>query len=228
MNRVNRINRVNCMLARIGILGGILFSIGDALLFLTPHFDSEHDARLDWDAMPVWRFGLSALVGIAGMFCLLCGVLSMYRAIRERCGRVICTTWLIGIGGTVLTAFGHFTLGAWEPLQYKAMKAAGLAAEQITQIISAQMPWIYAIDAVTVLLLTVQFISFQMIVFSGKLGCPKWMFLLGNYTMTAIGFALYVPLRMIGLQGLCGGFESLGEGLMYLIPLLYWKKKGAD
>ena len=58
MNRVNRINRVNCMLARIGILGGILFSIGDALLFLTPHFDSEHDARLDWDAMPVWRFGL--------------------------------------------------------------------------------------------------------------------------------------------------------------------------
>ena len=59
MNRVNRINRVNCMLARIGILGGILFSIGDALLFLTPHFDSEHDARLDWDAMPVWRFGLT-------------------------------------------------------------------------------------------------------------------------------------------------------------------------
>ena len=95
----------------LGILGGVIFFIGDALLFLTPNFQMETDARMDWPTMPLWRFGASAICGIAGMVLLFFGVAAMYHALcNEEASSKIKGLW-ITVKISFLAAILTFIIG---------------------------------------------------------------------------------------------------------------------
>lgn len=210
----------------LGILGGVVFFIGDALLFLTPNFQMDTDARMDWLTMPLWRFGTSAICGVAGMVLLFFGVASMYHALcNEKASSKMKALWITGAIGTSLTAFGHFAIGCWEPMQYKAMTSIGLTEEQIETVVSVQSPWINAISGIAIILLVVQCVTYICIILKGIIKCPYWMAIFNNLVIAAIGMLLYFVMRPFGIQGLCSGFESLGEGLMYISSFWYWTKE---
>ncbi|MDD3231315.1 MAG: hypothetical protein PHE09_19195 [Oscillospiraceae bacterium] len=219
--------KTNRILSLLGILGGVVFSVGDALLFLTPDYSPAENAGINyWQDMPMWRFGLSGVLGILGMLLLLCGVTAMYHAVRQRYGKAVQRWWPIGGLATVLTSLGHYLVGVWEPMQYKAMLATGLTADQFTAVIAAQRGWVDAMTYIVIALLMVQLAAYVYIILSGKLGAPRWMAVLGC-DIALLGYPLCALLMHTGLQGLCSGLESLGEGLMYAAAYLYWKRKTA-
>ena len=61
-------------------------------------------------------------------------------------------------------------------------------------------------------------------VFSGRFGVKKGLLLLnpiiGLIMGLVLGAVLPSPIKAISF-----GLRNLGEGLMYLIPLAYWKRK---
>ena len=74
--------------ALMGFIGGILFVIGDCLLYC---YKGYRDLGIDpkWIEVGEWRFVLSAWLGFVGMALMLPAFYSYYKMIEETCGKVL-------------------------------------------------------------------------------------------------------------------------------------------
>ncbi|MCR5356928.1 MAG: hypothetical protein K6E63_05935 [Lachnospiraceae bacterium] len=74
--------------ALMGFVGGIIFVIGDCLLYC---YKGYSDLGIDplWIEVDEWRFVLSAWLGFTGMVLMLPAFYSYYKMIEETCGKVL-------------------------------------------------------------------------------------------------------------------------------------------
>ena len=113
-------------MAYMGIVGAVLFAIGDWLIYLYPGLALQNDIQPLWAEMPAWRFVCSTWCGIIGGMVLMFGAYSAYKAISSELGENIGCVSALGIPGAVLAGFAHFVLGSLLPLTYKnALEAGG-------------------------------------------------------------------------------------------------------
>lgn len=85
--------------------------------------------------------------------------------------------------------------------------------------------WVTPLDILLIVLLYVQFIVISYMILSGKSKMSRWYFLLGPIGAIALGVVWKMIFSGSVISGAWGSCESLGEGLMYLTPMIYWKKE---
>ena len=73
--------------ALLGFLGGVVFMIGDCLLYVYPGRDPALDIDPVFASMPAWRSNVSAFLGFIGMASLVCGKMYLHGNVPERSER---------------------------------------------------------------------------------------------------------------------------------------------
>lgn len=208
----------------LGLIGGVLFMIGDCLLFVYPDRDTALDVDPVFAEMPVWRFTVSALLGVIGMGFMLFGFQSLYAMTKAVCGKKMQTLALLGGAGAAGTALAHFNLGTLLPLAYKGILDSGGDAQLAENACMKIAKWVTPLDILLIVLLYVQFIVLLYMILSGKAKMSRWYFLLGPIGAAALGTVWKTVFAGSVISGAWGACESLGEGLMYLTAMIYWKK----
>ena len=74
-------------MAYMGIVGAVLFAVGDWLIYLYPGLTLENDIQPLWAEMQAVRFVGSAWCGIIGGVVMMFGAFSAYTAIRNELGK---------------------------------------------------------------------------------------------------------------------------------------------
>ncbi len=121
-------------MACMGIVGAVLFGVGDWLIYLYPGLALQNDIQPLWAEMPAWRFVGSAWCGIIGGMIMMYGAYSAYVAISNELGHKIGKISSLGIAGAVMAGFVHFALGTLLPLTYKSALAEGASVEQAARM----------------------------------------------------------------------------------------------
>ena len=211
--------------AILGFIGGVLFMIGDCLLYVYPGRDAHLDIDPVFESMPAWRFTASAFLGFIGMALMLFGFQSLYEMTKKVCGKVLPKIMLIGAAGVGGTTLAHFNLGCLMPFTYKAILSAGGSAELATSACETIIPWVTPVDLVIIIALYVQFVVLAIMVLSGKSKLSRFFIFVGPIGAIALGVLWSMVFKGSALEGCWGSCESLGEGLMYITALCYWKKQ---
>ena len=211
--------------AILGFIGGVLFMTGDCLLYVYPGRNADLDIDPVFESMPAWRFTASAFLGFIGMAIMLFGFQSLYEMTKKVCGKVLPKIMLIGAAGVGGTALAHFNLGCLMPFTYKAILSAGGSPELATKACETMIPWVAPVDLVIIVALYVQFVVLAIMILSGKSGLSRFFILVGPVAAIALGVLWSQLFKGTLIEGCWGSCESLGEGLMYITALFYWRKQ---
>lgn len=210
----------------LGLLGGILYQIGDYFLFLHPDYRDGMAIQSCWADMPMWRFSGSMWCALFGSVFLICGFFSLYQLVKSTCGKVWQGLTLCSLPGIMGVIYAHFIFGSLQPMVYKAMLAAGFGDEQFLAVndilMSANMVPIIFIIASFYLQLIVIIYG----IVSRKFNLSKQSITVLIFVVLALCFlfivSLYIPSPFAGIAG---GLESLFEGILYLVPYFYWRNR---
>ncbi len=221
---MNKHRRTMETYAFMGFVGGIIFVIGDCLLYC---YKGYSDLGIDplWIEVDEWRFVLSAWLGFAGMILMLPAFYSYYKMIEETCGKVLRTLASFMGVGVAATGFLHFAVGPLLPITYKSIISAGGTAE-IAYAVAEHLQGILApLDMVLIAFLFLEYITHFAAVASGKTGLPRIMCLVGPVGTVILGIVWKVVFKETAVAGAWGACESLGEALVFLTAAIYWRKK---
>ena len=210
-------------LACMGIVGALLFAIGDWLIFLYPGLTLESDIQPLWAEMPAWRFVASTWCGILGGMAMTLGAYSAYRAIRTELGASVGWASVLGIPGAALAGFAHFVLGALLPLTYKNALDAGASADQAARMCMRWSSYMTLPDVLMIVLLYLPLMILLYMTVRGKYGIPRRTLLINA------GFGVLMVVFQITLRnwrvGVLGAGESLFEGCVYINLIVYWNRR---
>ncbi|BBB47901.1 hypothetical protein Pelsub_P1129 [Pelolinea submarina] len=213
-------------MALIGLLGGLLFAVGDLFVYLLPNSHYESNIYTDWANMNMWRFGVSLYLGCFGTILLLIGFYSFYNIVKQVCSNLVKLFCLILAIGVVLTSIGHFFIACIVPMTYKGAIYAGASADLAKSISMCWEPYIDPLNIfVMVVVILLQSIMLIGLIVKGKLNCPKWMIVLNPVGLIVLSIPVTILLNDTGLEGISDAFESLGESLMYLAVFWHWKRE---
>ena len=211
-------------MAYMGIVGAILFGIGDWLIYLYPGLALESEIQPLWAEMPAYRFVGSAWCGIIGGIVMMFGAVSAYMAIKTELGKKAGMVSALGIAGAVLAGFAHFVLGSLLPLTYKNALAEGASAEQAARMCMRWSSYMTHPDVLMILLLYLPLFMILFMTVRGKYGIPRktiWI----NAGYAVLIAALHLVLRNWKWIGVLGASESLFEGCVYINLVIYWNQK---
>ncbi|MBQ9614686.1 MAG: hypothetical protein IJV14_19170 [Lachnospiraceae bacterium] len=211
-------------MAYMGIVGAILFGIGDWLIYLYPGLALESEIQPLWAEMPAYRFVGSAWCGIIGGIVMMFGAVSAYMAIKTELGKKAGMVSALGIAGAVLAGFAHFVLGSLLPLTYKNALAEGASAEQAARMCMRWSSYMTLPDVLMILLLYLPLFMILFMTVRGKYGIPRktiWI----NAGYAVLIAALHLVLRNWKWIGVLGASESLFEGCVYINLVIYWNQK---
>ena len=211
-------------MAYMGIVGAILFGIGDWLIYLYPGLSLESEIQPLWAEMPAYRFVGSAWCGIIGGIVMMFGAVSAYMAIKTELGKKAGMVSALGIAGAVLAGFAHFVLGSLFPLTYKNALAEGASAEQAARMCMRWSSYMTLPDVLMILLLYLPLFMILFMTVRGKYGIPRktiWI----NAGYAVLIAALHLVLRNWKWIGVLGASESLFEGCVYINLVIYWNQK---
>ena len=215
----------NQVFGLLGLLGGVFFMAGDCLLYVYPKRDTALNVDPVFSEMPVWRFTVSALLGVIGMGCMLFGTQSLYAMTKNVCGKKMQALAVIGIIGASGTALAHFNLGSLLPLAYKSILNNGGSHELAEKACSMLAGWVTPLDILLIVMLYVQFVVLSYMILSGRANISRWYFFMGPVGAVTLGVVWKTIFNGSVISGAWGSCESLGEGLMYLTTMIYWKKQ---
>ncbi len=212
-------------MALLGFIGGLLFAIGDCLVYMTPNIKNANGIFTDWEQMGMWRFSASVYLGCFGSILLIIGFHSLYKVVQVNCSVFIKGISQIIAAGIMLTAVGHFLIACIVPMTYKSAIMAGMTTDAAQKIM---MVWEESFVVLEVLIATIVIIlqSLFMIamILRGQLECPKWMVILNPIFLIIISIPLSILFQDTVFAGVTDGFESLGEGALYIAVFWHWKK----
>ena len=211
-------------MACIGIVGALLFAIGDWLIYLYPGLTLESDIQPLWAEMLAWRFVGSTWCGLLGGIVMMFGAFSAHRAIRSELGEKIGRLSILGIPGAVLAGFAHFVLGSLLPLTYKSALEAGASAEQAAQMCMKWSSYMTIPDLLMIVLLYLPHLILLYMTARGKYGIPRRTLLI-NAAFVVLMSVLQLALRNSAWVGALGAGESLFEGCVYINLVIYWERK---
>lgn len=211
-------------LAYMGIVGAVLFGVGDWLIYLYPGLKLESDIQPLWAEMPAWRFTGSAWCGIIGGIIMMFGAFSAYTAIKQELGRKPGMVSVLGIPGAVMAGFAHFALGTLLPLTYKNALAEGASTEQAARMCMRWTSYMTPPDVFMILHLYLPLFMILYMTVRGKYGIPRKTILI-DAGYVALIVVLQFVLRNWKWIGVLGASESLFEGCVYINLVIYWNQK---
>ena len=169
-------------------------------------------------------FAASIWCGLCGSALMLAGFVSLYRMVRETCAKAWARFSLLGAAGISGVLLVHYLAGSLEPMLYKALAESGFDMAGFPALTAALTPWYLPLNAAIILLVYSQLVVLVYGTVSGCFGLPKKTILLIPLAALVVGGGFSLLTLLFGLPGGYGGTESLLEGAMYLIPLLYWRE----
>lgn len=210
----------------LGLLGGILYQISDYFLFLHPDYRDGLVIQNSWIDMPMWRFSGSMWCALIGSVFLICGFFSLYQLVRKTCGKVWKCLTLCSLPGVAGVIYAHFVFGSLQPMVYKAMTSSGLNNEQFLEVNDILMS---ANLALIIFILASFYLQLIVIIY----GIVSRKFELSKQSIIALVLIVLVLCFLLVLSfylpspfaGIASGFESLFEGILYLVPYFYWKNR---
>lgn len=211
--------------AIIGLIGGLLFGIGDLLVSLLPHYWDQSKIAEDWVQMSDLRPASAMYLGCIGAVLILVGFYSWYAAVKENgTNRLKCLMGSIAIG-IMMTPIGHFIILCIAPMAYKGAIQAGASTEMATKIVDYWGTYTGPVRVyVMFFVILVQSVTMIGLILKRKINCPKWMVLCNPLGLTLLSIPFSILLSGTGLEGIVESFESIGEGLIYLPVYYHWKK----
>jgi hypothetical protein len=213
-------------LALIGIVGGLLFAIGDLFSYLLPNCNNEIKIYTDWANMSMWRLACSLYLGCLGTVLLLIGFYSLYNIVKSSCSRFAKYMYGLILSGIALTSIGHFFIACIMPMTFKGAIQAGASIEMAK---SLSMCWENYINPlkifVVIVVVLLQSIMMVTLIAKGKIQCPKWMMVLNPIVLSIISIPISILLNGTGFEGIADSFESLGEAFMYVAVYWHWKRQ---
>lgn len=216
-------HKIEKRLALLGLLGGILYQIGDYFLFLAPGYAEGALPQTCWATMPIGCFEASLWCALIGSACLLGGFVSLYQAVIYSMARPWRIVMLAALPGVIGVMFAHDVVGCLQPMLYQAMLSAGLTDAQFLAVndalLPARMP--LAIFAIISFYLQLIVIGYGLISRRFVLMKRSWLILGGIILTMGLMFAMSFVLPET-LSGIAGGFESLFEGVLYLTVYFFW------
>lgn len=205
-----------------GVIGGIVLMIANATVHIGSGMTGENPDT-GWAAMLSVLCGISELLALIGALGLFMGCIGTHLAVRETCGTKMQTVSLIPVIGIVGIPLFHGNINCIEPLIYQVLSRHG------STDIYADMDAVISRSLAPVDLLILAAFYMQLIVLiygtlSGRFRAPKWLIIRNPIVFLILGVVLSGMLPA-SVSGIAPGMRNLGEGLMYLMPLTYWKKK---
>ena len=211
-------------MAYMGIIGPVLFSIGDWLIYLHPGLNLQFDVQPLWAEMSSWRFVLSTWCGMIGGIVMMFGAYSAYQAIRTELGEKAGRISILGIPGAVLAGFAHFVLGSLLPLTYQNALEAGASVEQAAQMCMKWSDYMTMPDILMIVLLYIPLLFILYMTIRGKYGIPRRTLLI-NVIFIVLIVTLQIVLWNWKWVGILGAGESMLEGCIYINLVIYWNQK---
>ena len=212
----------NKKLALGGMIGGCLYALSSILLHWGGAITGENPDP-GWLTMGAMRYGVAELLALLGSVGLLAGFISLYRMVKESCGEKMTRLALIPVVGVVGMALFHGNVSCIDPLIYPIL-AEGSAVSLYPAVDAAISGSFAPVDLTILVTFYLQLIPLFYGVFSGRFGVKKGLIIfnpiLGLVLGLMFGAVLPSPIKAISF-----GLRNLGEGLMYGIPLAYWKEK---
>lgn len=208
-----------------GIIGGMVLMIANAIVHVGPGLTGENPDT-GWAAMPSALCGLSDLLALIGAVGLLMGCIGTHLAVRETCGTKMQIFSLVPVIGIMGVPLFHGNINCIEPLIYQVLTKHGntdIYGDMDALISSTFAP----VDLLILVTFYLQLIVLIYSTLSGRFRTPKWLIVCNPIVFLILGVILSNVLPA-SVSGIALGMRNLGEGLMYLMPLTYWKKKSAD
>ena len=211
-------------MACMGIVGAILFGVGDWLIYLYPGLTLDSDIQPLWAEMSAYRFMGSTWCGMIGGIVMMLGAFSAYTAIKNELGKKPGMAAVLGIPGAVMAGFAHFALGTLLPLTYKNALAEGASADQAARMCMRWSSYMALPNVLMILLLYLPLLMIFYMTIRGKYGIPRKTILINA------GYALLIAVLQLVLRnwkwiGALGAAESLFEGCIYINLVIYWNRK---
>jgi len=213
------------ILTTCGIIGGIVLMCANAIVHVGTGMTGENPDT-GWAAMPSALCGISELLALIGAVGLLMGCIGTHLAVRETCGAKMQTFSLLPVIGIVGMPLFHGNINCIEPLIYQVL--VGHGSTDIYADMDAVISGSFApVDLLILVTFYLQLIVLIYGTLSGRFRAPKWLIVCNPIVFLILGVILSNVLPS-SVSGIALGMRNLGEGLMYLMPLAYWKKKSAD
>ncbi len=212
----------NRKLALGGVIGGCLYALSTILLHWGGAMTGENPDP-GWLTMGSMRCGSAELLALFGSVGLLAGFVSLYRMVKDSCGKKMTTLAMIPAAGVVGMALFHGNVNCIEPLLYPILEK-GNSSSLYPAIDAAVSSSFAPVDLIILLTFYLQLIPLIYGVFSGRFGVKKGLIAFNPVIGLILGLALDAILPCPA-KAISYGMRNLGEGLIYLIPLAYWKAK---
>lgn len=212
----------NKKLALGGVIGGCLYALSTILLHWGGTMTGENPDP-GWLTMGAMRCGVAELLALLGSVGLMAGFVSLYRMVKESCGEKMTRLTLIPVAGVVGMALFHGNVNCIEPLLYPILEK-GNAASLYPAVDAAISGSFAPVDLIILVTFYLQLIPLIYGVFSGRFGVKKRLVVFNPIIGLVLGLVLGAVLPS-PIKAIFYGLRNLGEGLMYLIPLAYWKAK---
>ncbi len=214
---------LNLIYSIMGILGGIVCAVGDILLDLKGKDNVKVGNTLiiesNWTKMADWRFKLSIIFGLFGVFMYSLGIYSLGRQLLSD-NKILSETMILF---SILTALSGFFIHSFicvTPIIYKAVlkgKDEKLAEHTLNELLSAvKIPFalLYAFIILAPTILTIYCIL------NGLFDVPNWFVLLNPLVFLIVGLTLKKIKRewFYDLPSIC--MPSLGLGMFGVIGIV--------
>ena len=212
----------NKKLALGGVIGGCLYALSSILLHWGGAMTGENPDP-GWLTMGAMRCGAAELLALLGSVGLLAGFVSLYRTVKESCGKKMTKLARISAVGVVGMALFHGNVNCIEPLLYPILER-GNAASLYPAMDAAISGSFAPVDLIILVTFYLQLLPLIYGVLGGRFGVKKGLILLNPIIGLVLGLVLGALLPS-PIKAISYGLRNLGEGLMYLIPLAYWRTK---
>lgn len=208
--------------ALAGILGTILFMIGDWLLDVKPASNITNGfVESGWLQMSMWRFEASILLGAVAVPLWFLGLISVGKAIKEkskRAGDFYLFGAVVGsLGGLLIHTFCNFL-----PVIFKIIYKNNGDSVLTTGMVNDMANYIIVPFAVYFAILELfTAIPFMYAILSGKLKISKWKAFC-NPIVTILLSEVMNKIPFYPVNAVTGAMESLGHLLMCLVIFQYY------
>lgn len=211
--------------AIIGFIGGVLFAIGDLLVYILPNVHNQSRIYDDWISMSDLRPAFATYFGCIGAGLLLIGFCSWYAAIKENATIRLKYLMMSIVFGILLTPIGHFVIACMTPMIYKGAVQAGVSSEQAMETVAYLTTYTEPIKGLVMFfIILVQSVTMIALIVKRKIHCPRWMVIFNPMVFSILSIPLSILLNGTGLEGITGSLESLGEGFLYVPVYYHWKQ----
>ncbi len=214
---------LNLIYSILGLLGGVICAIGDILLDLKGKDNVKVAGSLliesNWTKMANWRFKLSIIFGLFGVFMYSIGIYSLGRQLLAT-SQSLSETMIIFSIVTAMAGFFIHSFICITPIIYKAVLKGNdesLAEHTLNELLSAvKIPFslLYAFIILAPTIVTIY------CTLNGLLAVPTWFVLLNPLVFLLVGLMLKKIKRdwFYELPSIC--MPSLGLGMFGVIGIV--------